>query len=161
MSGRWNFYPITERLTLEYRKFSVTGKKIHLFKMKNELYRNVSQYVSKAFRFQLRIHMQAILLECLLSIKWMNEFLEQLVRDLQMPTAEVKSVLWAYITWLHKSAKLSWSSLLLGANSVKATTLDPTGLSMLCLFPISVFFTHSLLVVLRRGQGTISKRRKY
>ena len=29
---------------------------------------------------------------------------------------------------------------------------------MLCLFPISVFFTHSLLVVLRRGQGTVSKR---
>ena len=26
-------------------------------------------------------------------------------------------------------------------------------------FPISVFFTHSLLVVLRKGQGTISKRR--
>ena len=31
-----------------------------------------------------------------------------------MPTAEVKSVWWACITWPHKSAKLSQSSLLLG-----------------------------------------------
>ena len=38
-----------------------------------------------------------------------------------MPTAEVKSVWWACITWPHKSAKLSLSSLLLGANANKAT----------------------------------------
>ena len=37
-----------------------------------------------------------------------------------MPTAEVKSVWWACITWPHKSAKLSLSSLLLGANAIKS-----------------------------------------
>ena len=76
-----------------------------------------------------------------------------------MPTAEVKSVWWACITWPRKSEKHSLSSLLLGANANKATTLDPSELSMLCLIPISVFFTHSLRVVFRKGQGTVSKRR--
>ena len=57
-----------------------------------------------------------------------------------MPAAEVKGVWWACITWPHKSAKLSLSSLLLGANAIKATTLDPSGLSMLCLSPYQRVF---------------------
>ena len=40
-----------------------------------------------------------------------------------MPTAEVKNFWWACITWPHKSAKLSQSSLLLGAIANKATFL--------------------------------------
>ena len=76
-----------------------------------------------------------------------------------MPTAEVKGVLWACITWPHKSAKLSQSSLLLGAIANKATTLEPSELSMLCLSPYQRVFTHSLRDVLRKGQGTVSKRR--
>ena len=76
-----------------------------------------------------------------------------------MPTAEVKGVWWACITWSRKSAKLSWSSLLLGANASKATTPDPSDWLYSVSLPISVFFTHSLRDVLRKGQGTISKRR--
>ena len=76
-----------------------------------------------------------------------------------MLTAEVKGVWWACITWLHKSAKLSWSSLLLGAIANKATTPDPSVCLCSVSPPISVFFTHSLHDVLRKGQGTVSKRR--
>ena len=76
-----------------------------------------------------------------------------------MPTAEVKSVWWACITRPSKSAKLSHLPCCWGANANKATTLEPSELSMLCLFPISVFFTHSLSDVLRKGQGTVSIRR--
>ena len=76
-----------------------------------------------------------------------------------MPAAEVKNVWWACITWPRKSAKLSLSSLLLGANANKATTLDPSVCLCSVSLSISVFFTHSLLDVLRKGQGTVSKRR--
>ena len=76
-----------------------------------------------------------------------------------MPTAEVKGVWWACITWPRKSVKLSWSSLLLGANANKATTPDPSDCLCSVSLPISVFFTHSLHDVLREGQGTVSKRR--
>ena len=63
-----------------------------------------------------------------------------------MPTAEVKGVWWACITWPHKSAKLSWSSLLLGAIANKATIPDPSDCLCSVSLPISVFFTHSLHV---------------
>ena len=76
-----------------------------------------------------------------------------------MPAAEVESVWWACITWPRKSAKLSLSSLLLGAIANKATSPDPSVWLCFVSLPISVFFTHSLLDVLRKGQGTISKRR--
>ena len=77
-----------------------------------------------------------------------------------MPTAEVKSVWWACITWPHKSAKLCISSLLLGVNAKKKQQLL-IHLNCLCSvsIPISVFFTHSLRDVLRKGQETVSKRR--
>ena len=76
-----------------------------------------------------------------------------------MPTAEVKSVWWACITWPRKSAKLSLSSLLLGQMLIKQQLL--IHLDCLCSvsLPISVFFMHSLHDVLRKGQGTVSKRR--
>ena len=78
-----------------------------------------------------------------------------------MPTAEVKSVWWAYITWPQKSAKHSLSSLLLGGGKCYIKQQPLNHLNCLCSvsIPISVFFTHSLHVVLRKGQGTVSKRR--
>ena len=76
-----------------------------------------------------------------------------------MPTADVKGVWWACITWPRKSAKLSWSSLLLGGKCYKSDTPDPSDCLCSVSLPISVFFTHSLRDVLRKGQGTVSKRR--
>ena len=76
-----------------------------------------------------------------------------------MPTANVKGVWWACITWPRKSAKLSWSSLLLGGKCYKSDTPDPSDCLCSVSLPISVFFTHSLRDVLRKGQGTVSKRR--
>ena len=89
----------------------------------------------------------------------MNEFLEQLVRDLTNAYSRSQKCLVSVYHLAHKTAKLSSSSLLLGANAIKAAPL--THLDCLCSvsFPISVFFMHSLHVVLRKGQGTISKRR--
>ena len=70
-----------------------------------------------------------------------------------------KDVWWACITWPRKSAKLSWSSLLLGAIANKATSPDPSVWLCSVSLPISVFFTHSLLGVLRKGHVTAPKRR--
>ena len=46
-----------------------------------------------------------------------------------------------------------------GANANKATSPDPSGWPCSVSLPISVFFTHSLRDFLRKGQGTVSKRR--
>ena len=75
-----------------------------------------------------------------------------------MPTAEVKIVWWACITWPCKSAKLSLSSLLLGGKCYKATIL--IHLDCLCSvsLPISVFL-RTRFMLSSRGQGTVSKRR--
>ena len=76
-----------------------------------------------------------------------------------MPTAEVKGVWWACITW--PSNQRSFHGLLCcwGAIANKATTPDPSDCLCSVSLPISVFFTHSLHDVLREGQGTVSKRR--
>ena len=76
-----------------------------------------------------------------------------------MPTAEVKSVWWACITWPHKSAKLSYLPCCWGQMLSKQHLLIHLDCLLSVSFPISVFFTHSLHVVLRKGQGTVSKRR--
>ena len=75
-----------------------------------------------------------------------------------MPTAEVKGVWWACITWPRKSAKLSRSSLLLGTIANKATIPGPSDWLCSVSLPISVFFTHSLHDVLARTRDN-SKRR--
>ena len=46
-----------------------------------------------------------------------------------------------------------------GANAIKQQLLSHLDCLCSVSFPISVFFTHSLRVVLREGQGTVSKRR--
>ena len=46
-----------------------------------------------------------------------------------------------------------------GTNAMKQQLLGHLNCLFSVSFPISVFFTHSLLVVLRKGQGTVSKRR--
>ena len=56
-----------------------------------------------------------------------------------MPTADVKSVWWACITWPRKSAKLSLSSLLLGVNAIERHPLIHW-LMMLCLSPYQRVF---------------------
>ena len=87
--------------------------------------------------------------------------LEQLVRVLTNASAEVKGVWWTCITWPRKSAKLSWSSLLLGANAIKATTPDPSDWLCSVSLPISVFFTHSLHDVLARTRDSSKTPRPY
>ena len=72
--------------------------------------------------------------------KWMNEFLEQLVRVLNKCLQQKsKGVWWACIIWPHKSAKLSWSSLLLGQLLIKPIPWS-IWLIMLCLFPYQRVF---------------------
>ena len=63
------------------------------------------------------------------------------------------------ITWPHKSAKLSLSSLLLGANAIKATTLDPSELSMLCLSPYQRVFYALASCCPSQRTNDFSKRR--
>ena len=75
-----------------------------------------------------------------------------------MPTAEVKIVWWACITWPHKSAKLSLSSLLLGGKCYKATTLNQLDCLCSVSLPISVFL-RTRFMLSSQGQGTVSKRR--
>ena len=58
-----------------------------------------------------------------------------------MPTAEVKSVWWACITWPHKSAKLSLSSLLLGASAVKSNN----SWSIWAVYALSLFLSACFL----------------
>ena len=57
-----------------------------------------------------------------------------------MPTAEVKGVWWACITWPHKSAKLSWSSLLLVGKCYWSDIPWSIWLIMLCLSPYQRVF---------------------
>ena len=76
-----------------------------------------------------------------------------------MPTAEVKSVWWACITWPRKLAKLSYLPCCWGQMLLKQQLLNHLDCLCSVSLPISVFFTHSLRVVLRKEQGTVSKRR--
>ena len=75
-----------------------------------------------------------------------------------MPTAEVKGCLVSVYHLPRKSAKLSWSSLLLGANANKATSPNLSDWLCSVSLPISVFFTYSLHDVLARTRDS-SKRR--
>ena len=76
-----------------------------------------------------------------------------------MPTAEVKSVWWACITWPRKSAKLSLSSLLLGGNCYKSDNFWSIWLIMLCLSPYQrVFYALASWCPSRRTRD-FSKRR--
>ena len=76
-----------------------------------------------------------------------------------MSTAEVKSVWWACITCPRKSAKLSLSSLLLGANAIKATALDPSDWWCSVSLPISVFFYALASCCPSQRTNDFSKRR--
>ena len=76
-----------------------------------------------------------------------------------MPTAEVKGVWWACITWPTNQRSFPGLPCCWWAIANKATTPDPSDWLCSVSLPISVFFTHSLRVVLRKGQGTVSKRR--
>ena len=84
----------------------------------------------------------------------MNEFLEQLVRVLTNAYSRCQECLVSVYHLAPKISEAFTSSLLLGANAIKATTLDPSDWWCSVSLPISVFFTHSLLVVLRKGQTT-------
>ena len=78
-----------------------------------------------------------------------------------MPTAEVKGCLVSVYHLARKSAKLSWSSLLLGVNANKATSPDPSVWLCSVSLPISVFFTHSLHDVLARTRDSSKTPRPY
>ena len=90
----------------------------------------------------------------------MNEFLEQLVRDLTNAYSRSQKCL---VSVYHLAPQISEAfSVFLVAGEQKLLKQQLLiHLNCLCSvsIPISVFFTHSLLVVLRGGQGTISKRR--
>ena len=78
-----------------------------------------------------------------------------------MPTAEVKGCLVSVYHLAHKSAKLSWSSLLLRAIANKATSPDPSVWLCSVSLTISVFFTHSLHDVLARTRDSSKVPRPY
>ena len=83
----------------------------------------------------------------------MNEYLEQLVRDLTNAYSRSQRMFGERVSPGPKSAKLSWSSLLLGAIANKTHPLIHLSFYALS-HPHQRFFTHSLLDVLREGQGT-------
>ena len=72
-----------------------------------------------------------------------------------MTTAEVKSVWWACITWPHKSAKLSLSSLLLGGANAKKKRQLLIHLDCLCsvFLPISVFLRTRFMMSFAKDKG--------
>ena len=76
-----------------------------------------------------------------------------------MPTAEVKGCL---VSVYHLAPQINEAFtvfLVAGANANKATSPDPSVWLCSVSLPISVFFTHSLHNVLRKGEGTAPKRR--
>ena len=92
--------------------------------------------------------------------KWMNEFLEQLVRDLTNAYSRSQKCL---VSVYHLAPQISEAiHVFLVAGGQMLVKQQPL-IHLYCLcsvsLPISVFFTHSLLVVLRKGQTTVSKRR--
>ena len=91
--------------------------------------------------------------------EWMNEFLEQLVKG---PTAAYRQKLDRPGERVSPGFQISclFSVILVAGNQmlIKLPYLNIC-LTMRCLSLISVFFTHSLRDVLRKGQGTVSKRR--
>ena len=90
----------------------------------------------------------------------MNEFLEQLVRDLTNAYSRSQKCL---VSMYHLAPQISeaFSVFLVAGEQMLLKQHLLIHLNCLCSvsIPISVFFTHSLLVVHRGGQGTISKRR--
>ena len=90
----------------------------------------------------------------------MNEFLEQLVRDLTNAYSRSQRCL---VSVYHLAPQISeaFSVFLVAGGQMLLKQRPLIHLNCLCSvsFPISVFFTHSLLDVLRKGQGTVSKRR--
>ena len=90
----------------------------------------------------------------------MNEFLEQLVRDLTNAYSRSQKCL---VSVYHLAPQISeaFSVFLVAGGQMLIKRQLLSHLDCLCSvsLPISVFFTHSLRVVLREGQGTVSKRR--
>ena len=90
----------------------------------------------------------------------MNEFLEQLVRDLTNAYSRSQKCL---VSVYHLAPQISeaFSVFLVtgGQMLIKQHLLNHLDCLCSVSLPISVFFTHSLHVVLRKGQGTVSKRR--
>ena len=75
-----------------------------------------------------------------------------------MPTAEVKGAWWACISWPRKSAKLLWSSLLLGQLLIKRHPLIHLSDYALSL-SLSACFLRTRFMMSSQGQGTAPKRR--
>ena len=73
--------------------------------------------------------------------EWMNEFLEQLVRDLTNAYSRSQKLFGERVS-PGPANQRSFLSLpcCWGTNAMKATTLDPSGLYMLCLFPYQRVF---------------------
>ena len=73
--------------------------------------------------------------------EWMNEFLEQLVRDLTNAYSRSQKLFGERIS-PGPTNQRSFPSLpcCWGTNAMKATTLEPSGLSMLCLSPYQRVF---------------------
>ena len=89
----------------------------------------------------------------------MNEFLEQLVRGLTDAYSRCQRCL---VSVYHLAPQISEAFLVFlvaGGKCYKSDTPDPSDCLCSVSLPISVFFTHSLRDVLRKGQGTVSKRR--
>ena len=91
--------------------------------------------------------------------KWMNEFLEQLVRDLTNAYSRSQECL---VSVYHLAPQISeaFSVFLVAGEQMLIKQQLLIHLNCLCSvsLPISVFFMHSLHDVLHKGQGTVSKR---
>ena len=90
----------------------------------------------------------------------MNEFLEQLVRVLTNAYSRSQKKLGERVS-PGPTNQRSFHGLPCCWGTIAWKRLLLIHLNCLCSvsLPISVFFTHSLHVVLRKGQGTVSKRR--
>ena len=83
----------------------------------------------------------------------MNEFLEQLVRDLTNAYSRSQKCLVSVYHLAPQISEAFSSSLLLGANAIKATTLDPSGLSMLCLSLSACFLSTRFVLSFEKNKG--------
>ena len=89
----------------------------------------------------------------------MNEFLDQLVRGLTNAYSRSQRCL---VSVYHLAPQISEAFsvfLVSGGKCYKSNNSWTIWLFMLCLSPYQRVFTHSLHDVLRKGQGTVSKRR--